>query len=440
MLPYLIVGAIIFFFLVIPTYRSIRREEEEARALQKKAEEEGEHEPVSIRPHVNLSRCIASGACILACPEQKILQIIDGHAQIVQGAHCVGHGACEAACPTKAIELVFGSERRGIDIPAVAPDFQSNMPDLYIAGELGGMGLIANAVDQGVQAVGNLARELPKGHGLGVDVVIVGAGPAGLGAALKAVELGLTYALLEQGEFGGALRHYPRQKLVMTRPMRFPIYGKVKIQTIRKEALIALFEEIVSSAGIEVSSPERVTASRPLEGGGFEVTTTKRTLTAARVLLAVGRRGTPRRLEVPGEEQEKVAYRLIDPELYQHAHLLVVGGGDSALEAACDLSEQTGNRVTLSYRRANFSRPKPANKERLQAAVDAGRITLAMESRVERIELDRVVLREGGEEQVLANDYVFVFAGGVLPTKLLSDCGVQTLRHFGKRVEAIPEA
>ena len=429
-LPYIVVAVVALGFL-IPEYIRMRRNEERALKLLEEARREGSHEPASIRPYVDLSVCMGSALCIKVCPEQSVLELIEGQAAIVRGGHCVGHSACETACPVDAIKLVFGSEKRGIDLPSVRPDFQTNVQGLYIAGELGGMGLISNAIRQGKQAVENLAKRLPKGE---LDVVIVGAGPAGIGAALRAKELGLTYVLLEQDTFGGAIRHYPRQKLVMTRPLDLPLYGSVDLKTIQKEALIDLLEDVVAKTGLEISAPERVDSVVAAEQG-FVVTTNKRELRPTRVVLSVGRRGTPRRLNVPGEDQTKVAYRLIDPELYQHQHILVVGGGDSALEAACELADQEGNIVTLSYRGAKFKRPKPRNKTRLGECCETGRIRLLMGSTATRIDVDRVALKHGDEEVVFANDYIFVFAGGILPTTFLAKAGIQLQRHFGQRVE-----
>lgn len=427
-----VVLALIGVFLVVPTWIKLHLQDRRARQKLESAVAEGRHEPPTIRPWLDPGRCMGSGACVTACPEH-VLQVIDGQMRVVDGAKCVGHGACVAACPTVAIELVFGSERRGIEIPAVGPDFQTNVPGIYIAGELGGMGLIANAVEQGAQALANAARGLPATPDGGFDVVVVGAGPAGLAAALAARQQGLRYALLDQEAFGGALRHFPRQKIVMTRPMELPGFGRVKLSTTRKEALIELFEEVVAKTGLEISAPERVDAVAR-DGAGFVVTTDRRTLRASRVILAVGRRGTPRRLEVPGEDGEKVAYRLVDAELYQHQHLLVVGGGDSAIEAACDLADQPGNRVTLSYRGKELSRPKAANVERLRSATDSGRLTLLLESKVKKIGVDRVWVDQGDAEQVLPNDFVFVFAGGILPTAFLQKAGIDVATHHGKRV------
>ncbi len=433
-LPYAIAVACIVLFLMIPNYFRIRRQDRKAAMLLEDALSSGRHEPPSIRPWVDTSVCIGSGACVEACPEKNVLQVIDGTAHIVAGANCVGHGACMAACPVKAIELVFGSEARGIAIPAVRPDFETNVQGIHIAGELGGMGLIANAVEQGTQAMGYLLGRLEKRSDVDADVVIVGAGPAGIGAALVAKQRGVRAIVLEQNELGGAMRHYPRQKLVMTRPMNLVGYGKVKVSSLRKEELVTLFADVVEKTGLSISERERVDAVRQSGDGVFEVTTPKRTIRTTRVLLALGRRGTPRRLGCAGEELEKVAYSLVDPELYQQQHLLVVGGGDAALEAAVALSEQPGNRVTLSYRGSSINRARAENVERLNLAIAEGRLTAIWGSTVKAIELDRAILDEGGTEHTIPNDYVFVFAGGELPTKLLESAGVKIRTHHGKRI------
>jgi len=424
----------IFFGLVLPTYYKIRNEERTARALQEKAKQEGQHEPVTIRPVIDLSKCMGSASCVRACPEQAVLQVIGGVAQIVQGAHCVGHGACEASCPVGAIHLEFGSERRGVDIPAVSPAFQTNVDGIYIAGELGGMGLVANAIEQGVQAVKNLSKSTEKSSNADVDLVIVGAGPAGLGAAMEAKKRGLDFRLIEQGDFGGAIRNFPRQKLVMTRPIQFPGFRTVKLSTIKKEELIDLFNEIIATTGIQVHELERVDSITTDDSGVHSVATSKRTLTTQKVVIAVGRAGTPRTLGVPGEDTKKVAYRLLDPELYQHQHILVVGGGDSALEAACSLAEQPGNRVTLSYRRAHINRAKSANISKMKKLSESEGLNLIFESTVLSIGADRVELKKGDEKMILPNDQVFVFAGGILPTSFLEKAGVKIQTHYGSRI------
>lgn len=437
MLPYLVVTALIGLVFVWPAWRSFRREEAEARVLLADAVAAGTHEPVSMYPFIDPTRCMGSGTCEAVCPECTVLKVIDGRAQLVNGAACVGHGACAAACPTKAIQLRFGTERRGVDIPELGTDFQTNVPGIYVAGELGGMGLIANAVRQGMRAVGYLAERLPQRPPGTLDLVIVGAGPAGVGASLEAKRRGLQHVLLEQDVLGGSIRHFPRRKIVMAHGLALPGRPRVAASTISKEELVELFTEVVRSEGLPLAEREPVSGIRRLDDGGFEVDTGTRTLRASRVLLAIGRRGTPRKLDIPGEDLEKVSYRLLDAELIQHSHVLVVGGGDSAIEAACALGDVGTNVVTLSYRGENVVRAKAKNRERLDALVAEGKVAVAFRSEVVEILPDRVRLRVPEGERVLPNDLVYVFAGGVLPTGFLVAAGVEVQRHFGDRKERV---
>lgn len=437
LLPSFICVASIFVFLVFPAWARMQWVEWRARKQRAEAIEAGRHEPVTIQPWINPGLCMGSGACVTACPED-VLRVIDGQAVVVDAAACVGHSACVAVCPVDAVELVFGSDKRGVDLPEVNTEFQTNVPGLYVAGELGGMGLIANAVEQGAQAMDSVAKAL-QSRSDRHDVIIVGAGPAGLSAALVAQQKRMRYLVLEQDEFGGAIRHYPRKKLVFGRPMDLRTYGRVGAKTMRKEQLIELFEEVVRKTKLDIKSGVRVDEITPLEDGGFQVRTSQGIEYSQRVLLAVGRRGTPRRLDVPGEDQEKVAYWLSDPELYRNNHILVVGGGDSAVEAAISLGEEPGNRVWLSYRKDKITRPKKKNLERLRSAVRKAQVELVLNSQVKRIGIDRVVLDQEGDELVLPNDFVFIFAGGVLPTKFLKTAGVRVRTHYGKRVALTPE-
>jgi thioredoxin reductase/NAD-dependent dihydropyrimidine dehydrogenase PreA subunit len=379
-------------------------------------------EPASLHPVVDPNRCIGSSSCVSACPESAI-GVIRGKAQLVNPAACIGHGACAAACPLEAIKLVFGTERRGVDIPQVKPNFETNVPGIFIAGELGGMGLIRKAVEQGRQAIGSM-KALGRG-GRELDAVIVGAGPAGIAAGLGAIQHKLKYVLLEQEDsLGGAVYHYPRNKIAMTSPVQLPLIGKVKFGEVSKETLLEFWQGVVGKAGLKIRFNERMEAIERA-GGGFVVKTTRGAYNARAVLLAVGRRGSPRKLGVPGEELPKVVYRLVDAEQYRGQRVLVVGGGDSALEAALALSEQPGTKAALSYRGAAFDRVKPKNRERLEAAAAAKRIQVLLGSTVERIGAREAVLKVAGKGISLPNDAVIVCAGGVLPIDLLKQVGIE---------------
>jgi thioredoxin reductase (NADPH) len=386
-------------------------------------------EPPSLHPEFDNALCIGSGACVAACPE-KAIGLVHGKAQLVNASVCIGHGACSAQCPMDAIDLVFGTERRGVDIPAVAPDFETNVPGLFIAGELGGMGLIHKAVEQGRSAITTIAQR-PRAKNM-LNVVIVGAGPAGLAASLAAKEQGLRFVTTEQEDsLGGTVYHYPRQKLAMTSPMRLPLIGKLKLGEVRKEALLAFWIDIVERTGLQIDFCSRMLAIESIDGG-FRVKTQNREMDAQHVLLAIGRRGTPRRLNVPGEELPKVVYRLIDPEQYRDQQVLVVGGGDSAVEAALAISEVPGSVASISYRGSAFSRIKPANRDRLQHAQENNRVRVLLESEMREISATSATLTHDGKEFSIANDGVIVCAGGVLPTDFLRSLGIEISTHFGK--------
>ena len=389
-------------------------------------------EPASLHPVIDPRKCMGCGSCVSACPERNVLGLIQGKAHLIHPTHCIGHGACKQACPMDAITLVFGSEKRGVDIPQVQPNFETNMPGIFIAGELGGMGLIRNAVEQGRQALESIrkVKGVGKASGDWLDLAIIGAGPAGFAASLGALEHKLKYVTLEQDSLGGTVAHFPRGKLVMTAPVQLPMVGKVKFTETTKEELLEFWQGVEKTTGLSINYLERV-ENIIAEGHGYRIETSRNRYKARTVLLAIGRRGTPRKLGVPGEHLEKVVYRLIDPEQYRGQHVLVVGGGDSALEAATSIAEQPGTRVSLSYRSEAFSRAKEKNRNKVEQAVSAGRLNVLFKSKVTEI-LERVVkLDHDGQPVELPNDAVIVSAGGILPTPFLKNIGIQVETKYG---------
>ena len=428
----LAVGAGLTLLTVVPAWMRHHRREHQTRVREIEAVPYGLHEPVSLHPVVDLDRCIGIASCVTVCPED-VLGIRDGHAVAVSPARCIGHGLCERICPMEAIRLVFGTETRGVDLPRVKENFETNVTGLYIVGELGGMGLIANAFEQGRQCVdGILAEEETGPEGL-LDLVIVGCGPAGLSASLTALANDLDFVTLEKEDVGGTVRHYPRKKLVMTRPVRVPGYGKLPASVIHKEELIEIWHDVVDRVGLTVNTSETVRAVERIGPHHFRITSDRGTYSANRVVLAIGRRGVPRKLGVPGEEESaRVSYSLREPEAFVGDRILVVGGGDSAVEAALALSEQPGNEVKISYRGSAFSRIKPANLDGVRAAIAKGSIEVHWETRPVEIGPDRVVLSADPDVQSdVAVDQVFVFIGGELPSGFLRASGVEIERHFG---------
>ena len=386
-------------------------------------------EPASLHPVIDYARCLGCGTCVKACPEKNVLGIMDNRARLITPSSCIGHGACKTACPTQAITLVFGTATRGVDIPQVGTDFQTNIPGIYIAGELGGMGLIRNAIEQGRQAIEAIAGNGRRGRADQLDVLIIGAGPAGISAAMAAKEMNLSYRVLEQDTVGGTIAHYPRGKVVMTAPAKLPIIGEFRFAETSKENLMGFWSGVVEQAGLDIRTGARVESIDVLDGG-FRVAAGQ-SLAASNVLLAIGRRGTPRKLGIPGEEQSKVVYRLVDPEQYRGQRVLVVGGGDSALEAAVSLAQEPGTEVTLSYRGAAFNRVKAKNRERVAAARETGRLRVELGSRVEQITADAALLALAAGEERIGNDAVIVCAGGILPTTFLESLGIAVETRYG---------
>ena len=399
-----------------------------------RAQSLGNDDPPTLYPRIEPSLCVGCGGCVTACPEKDVLRVVDGRARLVNASHCVGHGECKPVCPTGALELVFGTATRGVQIPLLGEDMQTSVKGIYVAGELGGFGLIRTAVTQGVQVVGHLSAGLgPKREAGLVDVAIVGAGPAGIAAALACRERGLSHAILDQDGLGGSVHHYPRRKLVMTAPVKLPVIGLMNFREVSKEELIAYWRDVVRKADLKLHAPTRVTSIESLDGG-FRIGFDRGELRAQRVVLAMGRRGTPRKLGVPGEESEKVAYRLLEPEQFADRRAIVVGGGNSAVEAAISLAE-AGAKTLLSYRGDRLSRVAPANAKRLEA-LRGPSLGILLQSEVCRIEKDRVLLRAGSAERWAANDQVFAMIGGDLPTKFLEKIGVATKTFFGEAPRA----
>ncbi len=423
---YLAAAAVILFLYM----RRYRRLHESASQELKQSIEAGLVEPASLHPVINPARCMGSGSCARACPEEA-LGVVRGKAVLINASACIGHGACLTACPVEAISLVFGTEKRGVDIPNISPAFETNVQGIFIAGELGGMGLIRKAAEQGRQAMDSVRKRANGSCDL--DVLIVGCGPAGLSAGLSAVEHKLRSRVIEQEDsLGGAVYHYPRNKITMTAPVQLALVGKVKFGEVSKEKLLEFWTGVMKTTGLKVSFRERLTGIER-SGDGFLVQTDRGSYSARSVLLAMGRRGTPRKLDVPGEEHSKVVYRLVDPEQYQNQKVLVVGGGDSALEAAIAVAEQPGTRVTLSYRSAAFSRVKAKNRQRLDEMRASGTLEVLMESNVREIGVREVKIEQGDKTLARPNDAVIVCAGGELPTPLLRKIGIQFETKFGTR-------
>jgi thioredoxin reductase (NADPH) len=398
--------------------------------------------PRGQHPHIDVSNCIGCQGCTSVCPEGGVLGMVGGKAAVVKPQNCIGHGLCAESCPVGAIRLVMATPAVSATLPHLTAEFETNVPNLYIAGELGGLALIKNAVHQGRECIDTIARRLASEAWERVpdvyDVVVVGAGPAGISATLRAIERKLNYLTLERETLGGTVSKYPRQKLVMTSPIEFPLSVSLKKMQLSKENLLSFWKTITDREDFHVQINETVERISKQEDGSFLVSTQKHHYRARAVVLAMGRSGTPQKLGVKGENLSKVMYRLLEADHYINKDILVVGGGDSAVEAAMGLALQKGNRVTLSYRKEAFSRIKERNARRLQDSIRSGKLRVLFKSVPLEFTESSVVLDADGERQELPNDFVWIFAGGVAPNEFLKQIGIQ----FGARdvtLEAVQE-
>jgi thioredoxin reductase (NADPH) len=408
------------------------RQEKKKAAKFKEAAERGKIRsdgPQSQHPHIDNNYCIGCATCTMVCPEGDVLGMVGGKAMIINGYKCIGHSLCAEACPVGAITMVMASPSVGADVATLSSEHETTIKNMFIIGELGGLALIKNAVNQGRDCVDTIGRRLSvnKTHASAMDlydVLIVGAGPAGISASLRAAEKKLNYITLEQSEIGGTVAKYPRQKLVLTSPVEFPMHGKFKKTELSKENLLEFWGQVLKRADFKCRSGEKVEHIAKGEDYIFRVTTNKGEFRARHVILALGKSGNPRKLGVKGEELPKVMYRLIEADHYVNKKILVVGGGDSAVEAAMGLASQVGNTVTLSYRQATFSRIKERNNQRIQEFIRKGKLKVLFNSNPVEFRQDSVLMEAGGKQQTIPNDFVWIFAGGEPPTAFLKKIGV----------------
>lgn len=435
LLTWLITGLVLGFF-VIRYWRAHKR----TQIMAQKSAERGalfSEGPKAQHPRIHTDSCIGCGACVTVCPEGDVLALINGKATIVNGHKCIGHGLCAEACPVGAIDLIMAKPSSGADLPIISSEYETSVESLFIVGELGGLALIKNAVNQGRECVDAIAQRLSNGRdkhaGQDVfDLIVVGAGPAGISASLRAAELGLSTLTLERESVGGTVSKYPRQKLVMTSPVEFPLHGKFNKTALSKEDLLAFWEKIMRRTDLNIHLLEGVESVRKDEEGLFTVRSVSQVYRSGAVILAMGRAGTPRKLAVPGEELPHVFYRLIEADHYTGKNILVVGGGDSAVEAAMGLAHQAGNSVTLSYRKNEFSRLKERNAKRIEEQMRSGRVSVLFNSIPVEFREGSVVIDAGGDVREIANDFVWIFAGGIPPSDFLKASGIA----FGEINEA----
>ncbi len=426
---FLVLMPVVYFFI-----QTRKKEEAVAKKSIEAAVKSQLNEPVSLHPEIDPALCGGCGACTKVCPEGDILKLVNHKAVLVAPTKCVGHGECERACPFDAISLVFGTKTRGQDIPRLTPKYETNVPGLYIAGELGGMGLIRNAVRQAIAAVEDAASKLEQGKTAEYDLLVVGAGPAGVAAALAATSRKLRYVVIEQSSFGGTIANFPRQKVVMSHPAVLPLAGTMKSgqNRISKEELLEYWHGLRVKFGLKIKEGIRF-ESLEKQAGVFCMQTSQGPMTARKVILAMGVRGSPRKLGLPNEDLPKVTYNLLDPEQYQKQDISVVGGGNAAAEAVQYLAKaKLGNKVILLVRGLDFDRCNEANQTAVRELEKRGLVKIWYESAVSEIQKDHLLILKKDQVVKVPNDYLFVFAGAEMPHKFLMSLGVEIDKKFGE--------
>lgn len=430
------ISSLTFIILLSFVFYSILRknkQSEYAKKLVQKSIQSGMNEPASLHPEIDPTKCAGCASCTKVCPEGDILKMIENKAVLVGPSKCVGHGECERACPVEAIKLVFGTKTRGMNIPRLNSNYETNVEGLYIAGELGGMGLIRNAIKQGTLAAKDALQKLPQVK-TDVDILVVGAGPAGLAASLVAIAEKKSYLCIDQNSFGGTVYNFPRQKIVMSHPFTLPIVGLSKFNKnkVSKEELLEYWNEIKSKTGLKIQEKSKFEKLEKKENY-FEVQVNEKIISAKKVILSMGVRGSPRKLGAPGELQSKVTYNLLEPDQYQNQHIVVVGGGNAGVEAAqmlCDI--KLNNTVHLLVRSQSFDRCNEDNISRITALEKQGRVKILFKTEVVEILEKEIKIKTNDNITNLQNDFVFVFAGAEMPHQFLMSLGIQIDKKFAE--------
>jgi thioredoxin reductase (NADPH) len=373
-----------------------------------------------VHPAINRAACIGCGSCVQACREKDVLAVIQGKSTLVNPLACRCHGDCERNCLTGALKLVEYGKKLKVRIPWTDENFQSNIEGIYIVGSLTGAGLIKEAINQGRIAVNHIMKgvfppDLPK-------VMVIGAGPAGLSATLSCRKFGLPVLCFEKDLTANTIRNFPKKKILMAEPVEMPIVGPLWVGDSSREKLLEAWEGILLKAGACITTASRLEMIEKKDGH-FQVTVSGEPFLCDKVILALGNRGVPRKLGIPGEDSPNVFYNLLEADEFSGSTVTVIGAGDSSIEAALAL-QRNGCQVTMIIRGDGFPKAKTRNLERIMQARADGLISIYFNSQPLAIGADFISFNAGGATQRGKNDAVFIMVGGELPFELLESIGI----------------
>lgn len=436
-LLFLISAFLVFVVLVPFIYREIKKKKDAQKLINRIVpvnslsdsdiqKIETQHpEGKKLHPVINSSICVGCATCVLSCTEKDALYLIDGKSTLVNPFACKSHGECERQCPTGALQLVEYGKRLKINVPSIDEHFQSNRKGIYIVGALSGAGLIKEAINQGRAAVNHIMRDvfpenLPR-------VAVIGAGPAGLSAFLSCRKFGLPSFCLEKENTANTIRNFPKKKILMAEPVDMPIYGPLWVGDTTREKLLEAWDSILEKTGVNITTGAQL---EDIQGsdGDFKVMASGKQYGCQKVILALGNRGVPRKLGVPGEDGPNVYYNLLDAAEFNGCTATITGAGDSALEAALSLVRQQC-RIRIVVRGDGFPRAKAKNRTRILQAIEDNEITAFFNSRITTIEAGTVSIAGPASRppQQLPNDHVFIMIGGELPVQLLEKIGIAVI-------------
>jgi len=380
-----------------------------------------------LKHSINDDRCIGCEACVDVCPTE-VLELVDHKVRVLRFDDCVQCEQCQNACPTMALVMYReGTTPRMLTVPELDDHFQTGTPGQYLIGEVAGKPLVKNAANLGRAVVEHIVKELEPGRDKSVlDVVIVGTGPGGLSAGLTCLKRGLSCLLLEKEHvISSTVSRYPKGKHFMAEPSNAINASFLPVFDASKEELVAAWQQVVTQVKLPIKLGEAVETVKRGDDGIFEVKTTVGTYRSRRVVLATGLRGKPRLLAVPGANLEKVQSLLDDPGEFAGMDVLVVGGGDSAVEGAMSLAD-VGARVVLSYRGDGFKRCKQGNQKRLAEMTGAGKLEVLLESNVKQFTADAVDIKlKDGQVKTYPNQRAFVLIGADTPVAWLETNNVR---------------